>query len=144
MSTSQAIIGPGFLVDYENPNTPGDWVHVIEVGDITGPAETTEVVDVTNQDSTGAYREKRATLQDGGTVTFPSHFIPSDNDQAAMIALKQSRTLLNWRIKMGTTDYYVFFGGIITGFNFGFLLAGVASMNVTITVSGAVSSGTGS
>ncbi len=29
MSISQAVIGPGFLVDYSDPDNPG-WVHVIE------------------------------------------------------------------------------------------------------------------
>lgn len=141
MSTSQAIAGPGFLIDYEDPTDSGIWKHVIEVEDITGPSETTDTIEVTNQDSDGGYKEYFSTLQDGGTVTFPSHFIPSDTDQQAMLTHKHNRDTLNWRIRLADSGYAVFFAALITNLGFAFPRGGVAGMNVTLKVTGPVTSG---
>lgn len=138
MSTSQAIPGPGFLIDYESVTTPGFWHHVLEVEDITGPAETTDTIEVTNQDSDGGYKEYFATLQDGGTVTFPSHYLPGNADQEAMLVHKHNRTKLNWRIRVSTTGYAVYFSGLITNLGYSFPRGGVAGLNVTIKVTGPV------
>src|SRR5690242_18598641 len=100
MAESQAIVGPGFEFDYEDPDTPGTWVHVGEALDFTGPTETTETVDVTNQDSTGGFREKRPSLQDGGTVSFPMNLVPGDTGQQNLADLKHDRLIVNCRIKL--------------------------------------------
>lgn len=138
MSTSIAIPGPGFLIDYEDLATPGIWHHVIEVEDITGPSETTDTIDVTNQDSDGGYKEYFATLQDGGQVTFPSHFIPSDSAQQAMLTHKHNRDKLNWRIRVTDTGYAVYFAALIINLGYAFPRAGVAGLNVTLKVTGPV------
>lgn len=140
MSTSQAIPGPGFLIDYEDNVTPGIWHHVIEVEDITGPSETTDTIDVTNQDSDGGYKEYFATLQDGGQVTFPSHFIPADSAQQAMLTHKHNKDKLNWRIRVGTSGYAVYFAALITNLGYAFPRGGVAGLNVTLKVTGPVTS----
>ena len=143
MPASQAIPGPGFLLDYDDPDTPGLWHHVVEVEDITGPGETTDTIDITNQDSDGGYKEYAATLQDGGTVTFPSHLIPSNNEQVTMLTHKHNKTLLYWRIRIANSGYAAYFNGLITGTALAFPRGGVAGINITIKVSGPVTITTG-
>lgn len=132
---SQAIPGPGFILSYDAGE---GWVPVSEVGDITGPAETTDTVDVTNQDSVDGFKEYLATTQDGGQVTYTSHYLPSDSGQAELLEIKHDRTVVSWRITVGSTGYYVHFDGMVTGLSFSWPVAGVAGMNVTIKVTGPV------
>ena len=144
MSTSQAIPGPGFLIDYEDPLTPGSWQHVLEAEDINGPAETTDTIEVTNQDSDGGYKEYFATLQDGGEVTFQSHYLPGNAIQEAMLTLKHDREVLNWRIRITDTGFAVFFTAIITNLGYSFPRGGVAGLAVTLKVTGPVTGGSAS
>jgi len=122
---SQAIVGPGFLIDYFDSGT--DWVHVGEVKSITGPTETTDETDVTNQDSTGAFKEFKATLQDGGTVTADMHLLPGDAGQADLSDLKHARTIVPWRVRIPSTpESAIYFDGFINNLGFTFPLDAAA------------------
>lgn len=140
-SGSQATPGPGFLLDYD---AGSGWIHVGEVKDINGPTESTDEVDVTNQDSTGAFKEFIATLQDGGTVTFDMHLIPDDPGQVDLIDLKHARTIVDWRIVMADTGFNKLFSGFINTFNHSFPVAGVMTGSMGIRVSGPVDQESGS
>jgi predicted secreted protein len=135
---SQATAGPGFLLDYEKPSD-GSWVHVGEVKDINGPDESTDEVDVTNQDSTGGFKEFIATLQDGGNVTFDTNLVPGDTGQQALFGLKHARTIVPWRIQEGDTGYYTHFKGFVNKLGRAFPVGGVMTVSCGIRVSGPVS-----
>jgi hypothetical protein len=137
-----AVVGPGFLLDYENPDTPGDWIHVGQVRDIDGPSESTEEFDITNQDSEGGFRELVATLQDGGTVSFDVVGNPDDTGQQGFVALKHARTTVNWRIQHPeNADGEVwgqFFPGFVNQLGNARTLAGAWIRNCQIRVVGPV------
>lgn len=137
---SEAVTGPGSYLEYENPASAGTWVRVGEVKDINGPTETTDEVDVTNQDSLGGFKETRATLQDGGTVTFDCNTIPGNAAQAALDTFKHAKTILSWRIRltMTTPVHAVYFDGFINNLGRSFPISGVLTRSVGIRVSGPV------
>ena len=138
-TASEAIAGPGALLDYEDPTTPGTWIHVGEVKDINGPTESTDEVEVTNQDSVGGFKEFRATLQDGGTVTFDTNFVPGNTGQQNLNALKHARTIVPWRIMIADSGYATYFSGFINNLGRAYPFGGVFTRSVGIRVSGPVS-----
>ena len=141
--TTHAHVGPGFLLDYEDPETPASWIHVGQVRDIDGPSETTEEFDITNQDSTGGFRELVATLQDGGTVSFDVVGSGGDEGQIDLAELKHDRLTVNWRIQFPEdTDgivYVLYFAGFINQLGNSFTLAGAWMRATQIRVTGPVS-----
>lgn len=138
MSESQAIPGPGFLISFEDPDSPGTWHKVTEVGDIDGPSQTRDTVEVTNQDSDGGYKEYKTTLKDGGTVTYPMNAVPGDTAQSKLDDLYENGDLTGWHIKEGDTGFYVHFKGLVTNLSRTYPVGNVMKRNVTIKVSGRV------
>lgn len=140
---SQAVVGPGFLLDYFDSVT-ADWIHVGEVRDIDGPGDTTDEFEVTNQDSTGGYKEFVPTLQDGGTLTADMNLIPGDAGQAALTDLKHDRTITDWRVRVPSDPVTaVYFEGFLNDLSYAFPLNGAATRSLGIRVTGPVSDPTG-
>jgi hypothetical protein len=83
---SNAVAGPGWLLAH-NGNT------IEEVIDISGPEQKAEKDDVTNQSSTGFYKEWIPTLLDGGDVSFNCNYIPGSTTQQGLLTAMQARTL---------------------------------------------------
>ncbi len=139
---THAHIGPGFLLDYENPDTPADWVHVGQVTTMDGPGEATDEFEVTNQDSEGAFREFVPTLQDGGNVTFDVIGNISDEGQTALAELKHDRAVLNWRILFPEDSDgivgVVYFTGFLNNLGNTFPLDGAWTRSTSIRVTGPV------
>jgi predicted secreted protein len=131
---SAAKAGPGFLLDVFWEDA---WAHIGEVQGITGPSETTDTEEVTNQDSEGGYKEYLATLQDGGDVTFPMNLVPDDPGQILLTTIKHARATVPWRIQLVDTGFWAHFEGLITALGRTFPM-GVMKRNVTIKVSGPV------
>lgn len=138
---TKAHVGPGFLLDYRDPDT-SQWVHVGQVRDIDGPSETTDEFEITNQDSEGGYKEFVATLQDGGSVSFDVVADGGDEGQQALADLKHARTTVDWRIQMPEDSdeivYGLFFPGFINQFGNSFPLAGAWVRSCQIRVVGPV------
>lgn len=137
-TASEATAGPGFLLDFEEPLIPGTWTHVAEILDINGPDESTDEVEVTNQDSTENWKEFLATMQDGGNVTFDLNLVPGNAGQTALADLKHNRTTVNWRIRMADTGYGTYFAGFVNKLGRVFPVQGKMTRAAGIRVSGAV------
>lgn len=111
------------------------WVAIAEVKSISGPTMTREMIDVTNLDSTGGYREFIPSFRDGGTVTLSMNF-----SYAGYTALKadfQSDTLVNYEILLsdGTS---VNFSGYVQDLPINVTFDDAVTSDVTIKVSGEV------
>jgi predicted secreted protein len=100
---SQLQLGAG------TPAAPGAYTTIAEVTKIQRSGSKMDLVDVTNMDSIGAYREKLATLLDAGDVAFDMNYIPSDVTQQSLQALFDNRTLAPWQIvlpnSLGTWNF---------------------------------------
>lgn len=141
MAETVAFAGPGFLLDYEDPDVPGSFIHVLQCRDIDGPNETTDVIDITNQDSEGGFKEFLPTLQDGGTVTVEVVGDPAQATQRDVADLKHNRVRTRWRIRYpedsGST-WVTVFPAIVTGWGFRYPYAGLFTRNLTLRVVGPI------
>ena len=111
------------------------WNAIAEIKSISGPTMTREMIDVTNLDSTGGYREFIPSFRDGGTVTLSMNF-----SYAGYTALKadfQSDTLVNYEILLsdGTS---VNFSGYVQDLPINVTFDDAVTSDVTIKVSGEV------
>jgi predicted secreted protein len=96
--TSQAFAGQGTQLQLGNGATPEVFATIAEITKIQRSGSKMDIVDVTNMDSVGAYREKLATLLDAGEISFDANYVPGDVTQQGLQAQFDGRTLSNWKI----------------------------------------------
>lgn len=122
----------------------GSWSAIAEVKSISGPTMSREMIDVTNLDSTGGYREFVPSFRDGGTVTLSMNFT-----YAGYNSLKtdfQSDSLVDYEILLsdGTS---IEFSGYVQDLPINVTFDDAVMTDVTIKVTGEVtmdqSSGSG-
>lgn len=69
---SNAISGVGTIIQRYNGSS--DWDPVAEVTNISGPGFTRDLIEVTNLDSIGGWREYIAGFKDGGTLVLSMNY----------------------------------------------------------------------
>lgn len=109
---------------------------VANVMDINGPGETAEVEDITNHSSPQKYREKVATILDGGELTFDlvyNHEVGQGVLRAAFQAMETDEVIITWPDGSTAT-----FDGLITTWGWATPVAGTLRANIGITVTGPV------
>ncbi len=133
----------GALLQYEDSGSPGTFINVAEIKDISGPGESLDTVDATTHSSPSATREFLAGLLDPGEVSFSIAYDPEDaSGQAFMIAALRTRELNNFRIVSKTTnDAFREFEGFVTGFEPKDPVEGIIEADFSIKVTGAVTEG---
>lgn len=137
--TTTAYAGPGFLLDYEDPDVPGTFIHVLQCRDIDGPTETTDIIETTNQDSEGGFKEFLPTLQDGGTVTVEVVGNPAEATQRDVADLKHNRVRTRWRVRYpGDVEWVIVFPAIVTGWGYKYPFAGLFTRSLTLRVVGPI------
>lgn len=112
------------------------WDAVAEVKSISGPTMTREMIDVTNLDSVGGYREFIPSFRDGGTITLSMNFT-----FAGYKLLKQdfqSDVLINYEIYLsdGTS---IEFSGYVQDLPITVKFDDAVTSEITIKISGFVS-----
>ena len=73
-----ATSGFGTLLKAGDAASPEVFTTIAEVTNIAGPTLSTEMIDVTNHSSASNFREKIASLKDGGEVTFSINYLPAN------------------------------------------------------------------
>lgn len=132
----------GTLLQIGDGATPEAFTTVAQVRDITGPGMAVGTKDVTSHSSAGAWREKVATLKDGGQVRFTITWDPPSATHDAttgLLADMWARTLRHWRLvfpDVGTA--YFAFSALIVAFEPATPVEGSLDANVTLELSGAV------
>lgn len=116
-------------------STSGAWETIAEVKSITGPSMTRDMIEVTNLDSTGGYKEYIPSFRDGGTVTLSMNYT-----YAGYLKLKrdfQSDVLANYNIILSDgTD--IEFSGYVQDLPLTIKFDDAVTSEVTIKVSGMV------
>lgn len=138
---TNAISGPGFLLQLST--TSGDtgvFTTIAEVKDITGPAVSLDVIDVTNQDSPGKYEEIVPSIRRAGEVDFDCHFIPQDATQDAdsgLLWLANNAFKRGYRLQLqdGLSSYWAF-DAYVVGFQTKAPVAGVLTATVKLRITG--------
>ena len=114
---------------------------IANVGDYTGPGMSKAVVDVTSHSNTVPWREKITTLIDGGDLTLPLYFIPSDTGHQALLAVFATNGFsgIRWfqlAFSDGTSEWH--FQASISKWSTKEPVAGVVTADVTFTITGQV------
>lgn len=109
MAETNATAGFGTLLKVGDGS--GNYTVLAEVKDITGPGFTHETEEVTHHQSPGRFKEKIATLIDGGEVTFNMNYIMQNATQSISAGLAKDlidHTLRNIKIifsDAGSTEW---------------------------------------
>ena len=115
-----------------------DTTAIADVTRITGPGLALETVDITALDST--WRERLATILDGGEVTFDLAYDPDDSDHVQVRDDLLNKTKSTWHVYIdaggGAEDWS--FEAYVTGFELSAGQGEALTASVTLTVTGAV------
>lgn len=76
---SPALAAEGTLLQIGSGASPEAWTTIANVGDISGPAFDSTVVDITSHSSQAPFRQKIVTLLDIGPVTFKCFWVPQND-----------------------------------------------------------------
>jgi len=108
-SGSQAFAPIGSELEIEIPvGSPAvlTFTPIAEIQTIQRSGSKSDLVDVTNMQSTGGYREFLATLRDAGDVSFSGNYIPNDASQQALQTLFDGATLVACKIVLPPAGTY--------------------------------------
>lgn len=135
-----AVGSHGTLLKMGDGATPTEAFTTIgEVKDITGPPQTTDTEEVTNHDSQG-WKEYIATLQDGGDITFQINYTGAVTQRALRTA-QANKSVDNYQIVLPLdTPETLEFSAMVTSFSYGAPVSGALTADVTLKVTGAVTS----
>lgn len=137
---TNAVSGPGFRLQVGSTDDylTATFTTVAEVKDITGPAMSLDVIDVTNQDSPDAYEEIIPSIRRGGEVSFDVNFVPTDpthDDTTGLVYLANNKIKRAWRLLLNDdASSYFRFTGYVVGFQIGAPVAGVLSGSTRIRI----------
>lgn len=129
----------GTLIKIGDGGSPEAFTTIARVKDIKGPGVKNDVEDVTCQDSAG-WKEKLATISDGGQVTFELQFIPTNathSYSAGLLKDAYNRTKRNFQLvwpDSGNTTWT--FAAYVAQFLPSGPVKGVLGGSVTLEVTG--------
>jgi predicted secreted protein len=119
------------------------WAAIAEINSITGPSMSRDTIDVTSLSSTGGYREFIGGFRNPGTVQLSMNFYRQNYD--LFKGDFESSTIQNYRIVLPDEENTsVEFEGLVTELPLTIPADDKITMDVTIQVSGAVESDSGS
>ncbi len=136
--SSKAISGKGVVFQrWDITSSPGDWVNIAEVSDISGPSKSRETIEVTNFDSADGYKEFIAGFRDPGTVSLSMNFTHDSYDLMNQDFENDARQ--NYRIVLPNTERSTLeFEGLVTELPLAVPIGDKVTCDVTIQVSGKV------
>jgi hypothetical protein len=102
MSESLGVIGLGIQCKIGDGASPEVFTLIGECGDFDGPEVSNEFEDMTHQQSTGGFRERKATFKSSGNVTFSCAWLEDDAGQTALITAARA---VPAALKNFTLDY---------------------------------------
>jgi hypothetical protein len=128
----------GTKIQRQNPATT-TWEDVPGLGDITGPDETTDWLDLTSHDSPNESEEGVPTVHRHGEIRAPMRYDPADPVHAALLSDLNTKRLGNWRIVMtDVAQHKLSFQGYVLGLSYSFPVAGALQQQFVLRASGAV------
>lgn len=139
---SGAFLAQGTLLQYDDTTPP---ITISEVRSIRGPTGRRDLVDVTNHESQGGYREFINGLNDAGELTFDINYIPTDGTHDAtsgLLADFDSGLRRDFRLVFpdgaaGTPTTAWTFQGVVNGFEVTAAIDDALIASVTIKITGA-------
>lgn len=101
---SKAFRAQALQLQGDNPaGSGGGFVTLAEIKKVDFTGGKADVADVTNMDSTGAYREWLPTLLDAGELSFDGNYLGNaDTAQTTLQSSFDAQVLANWQIILPT------------------------------------------
>ncbi len=139
-NTSQALASAGTLLQISDGASPPNWSTIANAGDITGPAFSGTVVDVTSHSSQAPFRQKIVTLLDVGQVTVKVFWVPTNdshrNSPTGLRYVYLNRLKKTWRLRYTDGTSFDEFDAYISKLGNVASVAGVYEMTVTFEGTG--------
>jgi hypothetical protein len=136
---SAAVAGIGTQLKIGDGGGSEVFTTIGEVKDITGPAVTVDIVEVTNMDSPSFFKEYIPTLKDGGEVTFDVNYIGTSTTQAQLVTDYGNRTRRNFQlVTTHASPKTIAFAAYITNLSHSFPIADAVKRSVTLRITSAV------
>lgn len=140
MTVTSAFSSFGTLLQMGDGATPEAFTTIAEVGDIAGPALSSDTAEATNHSSTDGMEEVVPTILRTGQVTFPINFVPTAVTQgytAGLLYHWKQRTKKNWKLIFpdGSSTTWQF-AAFIVGFAPKAPVNGILSADITLKVTG--------
>lgn len=104
----------GTAFQIEDTVTPGTFISVAHVTNVTAPAIERETLDVTAHDSANGYMEFLGGLKNGGEVSIELNYDPTAHD--SLVAHMDTSDPLNYKIKWPGALGEWAFTAVMTGF----------------------------
>lgn len=147
MSIAAAQPAINTLLKIANEGSPLTFNVIANIGDLTGPSMSGNVVDVTSHSTLVPWAQKIVTLLDNGDITLPLYFIPSSpgsdgvpstpeghNGTNGLLSVFTQRQLRQYSVTFpdaAATTWYL--QGYITKFSMKAPVKGVLTADVTFT-----------
>lgn len=138
--TTPALSTQGVLLKIGS-GSPETFTTIKGVSNISGPTGSRELIDVTALDSSG--REYLVGLPDYGDLSFTLFYAPQDTQHALLFAAFQAagQTATNFTLTFTDSPATVYsFAALVQGFPMNFQGNSAVEVNVTLKLTGAVSS----
>jgi len=140
MTATNARLAQGTLL-YLATNAGGTTgkQQVAEVTSISGPTMTSDLIDVTSQESSGGFREKIIGLTDPGELSFDIFFnqtIASHDNVAGLLFIFSNKVSRYFQLKLPSAMGVWQFQGVVNGFEIDASVDDALKASVTIALSG--------
>jgi predicted secreted protein len=110
-----------------------------QVFNIQGPGATTETLDVSDHDTTDAWREFVASFIDGGELTAEIHYDPALASHRLLYALQHARSVDAWSVTFpDATAEVASFNALVTNVEPGAPSDGKLTCSLSLKISGSV------
>lgn len=134
---SNAFSGQGSQLQRGDGGSPTEsFTTLTEVKSIQRSGSKSDQVDVTNMDSTGAYREYLPTLNDAGEISFTGNYIPGDTTQQNLQLDFDNRAKRNFKIVLPNSLGHWAFAAFVSGLDFDLAIDKEATITCKLKVTG--------
>src|SRR5579863_448084 len=131
------LIGYGLKFQWQdNTQSPPVYTTINGVQSVTFGSNKVDHIDVTDVASASGDRVFIGGLQDCGDITVTMNFLPGDATQDALVVLRDTRSLNNFKLLYPNTEGSVTLNGLIIGLDTTFPLDKEAKTTMKIKVSG--------
>jgi len=137
MSNAFWVYGSSFQIG--DGATPENFATVAEVRDMTAPSFQRDTIEVTNQDSSGGFREFIAGWRDAGEVTLELNWLPGNathDESTGLLSHYLDDEVRNYKLILPDTVLTIAFAGVITDFPPDLALESQGTVSVTIKITG--------
>jgi len=139
MTALNARLAQGTKVYMANDGSGTGKVLIGEVTSISGPTMSSDLIDVTSQESTGGFREKIIGLTDPGELSFDIFFnqdLASHDASAGLLYVFKNKLLKYFQLELPSGMAVWQFQGVVNGFEIDASVDDALKASITLAISG--------